>query len=731
MKLVRYVAGSALIGALCSCSVTKAPPSPSIQEPCSAVIPKPKQVVAQAGGFDLSAQRVVSGPAAAAFAEAAQTHLGLALKAGTNGSIVFQKVERAEMSPEGYVLSVSPKKVVAQAASDAGLFYAAQTLVQMAVETEEGHWTIPCATVTDEPRFEWRGLMLDEGRHFHGKEFVLHLLDNMALHKMNRFHWHLSDDEGWRVEVKGWPKLTEVGAWRGEGTVMPIVRWNSERGPRYGGFYTQADLKEVVAYAKARHIEIVPEIDMPGHVTALVTAYPELSTALDKKELARLRATNKALKGWEATGDINRAYRGNAMSVVNPKTYEFCGDLFDQLTAIFPFKYWHIGGDEVRTLFWEASPDHQALMKARGFSDPHQLQNLFLLRMEKMLKERGRTMVGWNEIMKGGQMSADTVVMGWLGAGPVIKAAKAGYATVAAPAGYTYFDMAYPGAGELRGQGWAGQIDTRRAYEWDPQFPDKLTPDEQKNILGPHACVWSEYVPGPANADYKFWPRALATAEVAWTPQSLRVWDEFHPRWGRHLRFLDNLNVNYRVAPPKPIRAKGSITLNEGIPGSTILYSTDGSTPNKEYRGEKIDAVLIKNLRCMTVRPKGLKSVVIQGAERASIASWSMASKSKKAVTIEADVTDVIDQAGPWGVFFNTDRRTANEMVVETVVLSKNGAPVVSLSPKLTVTAGREGSVPVRISDFDASARYSLSVTVKAVAKPRGKTGGTIAFDRN
>lgn len=705
--------------------------------PCDSVIPKPVSVKAEQGSFKFSKGFTITGHGVegAKLAKAVKAYTGVNATVQRGGDVILNLEEDKSAKIGSYKIDVDKDKITITASSDVGLFYGSQTLVQMIDKTKDG-WEIPCAEISDSPRFEWRGLMLDEARHFFGKEAVMLVLDNMAKRKMNRFHWHLTDDEGWRVEIKGYPKLTEIAAWRGKGTPMPRVKWRSKeegKGPRYGGFYTQEDLKEIVAYAKERHIDVIPEIDMPGHVTALVTAYPDLSPTVSEETLTEARKSNPDLPTLEAAGDSARAYRDNLLSVVNPKTYEFCNAVFDQLGEIFPYEYWHIGGDEVRPLKWIASPEHQKLMKEKGFTDPHQLQNMFLLRMEKELKKRGKTMVGWNEIMKGGHMSNDTVVMAWISIGAGLKAAKAGYPTVMAVAPHNYFDMGYPGKGERRAHSWAGMIDSKRAYQWNPLFEGKLTPEEQKKVKGVHACVWAEFVPDAKDMSYKFWPRACSTAEVGWTPQADRNWEEFRVRLGEHLKFFDKNGTFYRVAPPRSILAKGKVRIENAYPNLETRYTLDGSDPakGKVYKGEVFTAEEAAKLRSVTIAGNNEPSIIVEGAERIKQATFRLNDK-KEQVTVTFDATSQIDQAGDWTVFATQEKGHTSSKITKLEVL-ENGKKVAEAETSADVKPNTTGSATIKLPAFTKGAKYEVKVTfTRAKAKPNRKVRGvgSLTIDR-
>jgi hexosaminidase len=484
----------------------------------------------------------------------------------------------------------------------------------------------------------------------------------MAAHKMNRLHWHLTDDQGWRIEIKAYPKLTSVGAWRGEGTQMPTAGWDKGREghpghARYGGFHTQADIREIVAHAKKLHIEIIPEIDVPGHASAITTAYPETLPIKDGDE-------GKSVHGL--TGDV--------ISVVREENYAMLETIFREIAGLFPAPYIHVGGDEVNVNSWNASPEHRAFMKEHGMGNAHQLQNHFMLRLEKILAGMGRTLVGWNEIMHGGQLSKDTVIMSWIGIGPGINAARKGHPVVMCPGPHCYFDMKYPGPNET-GHWWAGVVSTERAYDWNPSFDDQLNETEQARIKGVQGCLWTEFVPNTANADYKYWPRACATAEVGWTPQERRDWSDFRERLGNHLARLDRLNVNYRVLPSSALLDKGTITLSAPGTGSRVVYTTDGSDPTATsmvYSGKPFSLDDPSALKHRALRGNGRLSKVVTGVERLPVAEWSPEMVSTELKPVRFKLEGGIDAPGIWHLGFHY-KRGAHKIVIEDVQLLRNG----------------------------------------------------------
>lgn len=497
---------------------------------------------------------------------------------GAGISMALDPALDARLGDEGYTLEASNSGVRIQAAGPAGLFYGGQTLLQLlpaealsAGPAEGVEWTVPAVSIEDRPRFGWRGFMLDESRHFFGTEHVRRLLDGMAQHKLNLLHWHLTDDEGWRIEIRSYPKLTTVGAWRGSECEIPNAR--EEKYTRYGGFYTQDQIREIVAYAKARHIEIMPEVDMPGHSLAVLAAYPGM------------------LPEGAGGGVSEQGFKRNALSPAKEETYRFVQSVFDELHEMFPFEYVHIGGDEVNEKTWKDCPQIKGLMEREKLADLKQVQVYFTRRLEKIFAERGKRIFGWNEILND-HLDRRTGIMAWTGSGPGYTAANKGFPVVMVPAQNLYLDMIHPGASdEPPAQDWAGSIDEHRIYSFDPPGAKDLTREAKDRILGVQAALWTEFVypwkdeaielaTHSAHADYKTWPRLVALAEVAWTPQERREYEDFAKRNGlKEMRRLGFLGLEYRIPLPTATRDDGRVTIHPPFSGAEIRYTLDGSVP--------------------------------------------------------------------------------------------------------------------------------------------------------
>jgi hexosaminidase len=392
-------------------------------------------------------------------------------------------------------------------------------------------WRMPCLHIEDWPRFQWRGLMLDVSRHYFNKSEIETILDAMALHKLNTFHWHLTDDQGWRIQIKKYPRLTEIGAWRDGVGFGFASNSTTAYGPdgRYGGFYTADDIREVVAYAAARHITVVPEIEMPGHGTAALAAYPRYSCT-----------------GGPFTIPLTAGIFNGIYNPTHEETFSFLDDVLSEVFQLFPGKYVHIGGDEVPKETWHNSPDCQALMKREGLNNEQELQSWFIRRIEKFISAHERTLVGWSEILQGG-IAKNATVMDWIGG--AAEAARAGHDVVMSPTGYCYFDyyQSTNYSAEPPAATYASPLLLSRVYSFDP-MPTNLPEQFQSHILGTQGNLWTEHVPNLERAEYMIFPRECAIAEVAWSSKSSRDWGDFMRRLQIHTQRLDELGINYRHA---------------------------------------------------------------------------------------------------------------------------------------------------------------------------------------
>ena len=514
------------------------------------VIPQPVRVEPGAGVFTLTASTAITTDAAtrevgatlAAYLFPATGYRlpvrAAAVGGGARAIAIRIDTSLARLGDEGYRLDVTPAAVSIRAFKPAGAFYGVQTLRQLLPPeifreaTVSGvTWTVPAVSIEDSPRFVWRGAHLDVGRHFMPKEFVKKYIDLLALHKMNRFHWHLTEDQGWRVEIKKYPRLTEIGGWR-SGTLIGRQRgyadstqWRFD-GERHGGFYTQDDVREIVAYAAARFVTIVPEIEMPGHAQAAISAYPERGNTGNTIDVGRR---------WGVYPGILNA---------DEETIRFMQDVLTEVLALFPGRYVHIGGDEAPKVEWQASPRAQARIRELGLKDEHELQSYFIRRMDEFLTAQGRSLVGWDEILEGG-LAPNAVVMSWRGTEGGIAAAQADHDVVMTPTSHTYFDYYQSRDTLTEPMAIGGYLPLETVYGYEP-VPAELTPAQARHVLGSQGQLWTEYMPGPRQVEYMAFPRLCALAEVVWTPPARKDFADFSARLTTHLKRLAILDVNYR-----------------------------------------------------------------------------------------------------------------------------------------------------------------------------------------
>ena len=540
------------------CAVSAAAPcfnvGPLAQLPAEvsvyAVIPRPTVLTPATGHFTLTARTSLrSDPAfvqvAHNFARDIERATGFELTLTRSSSPATRAIrllrvtgrDTLPLGAEGYRLDVTPSVVTIRAAHAAGAFYALESFRQLLpaaiyrnAPTGDVKWQAPSVHIEDAPRFVWRGAHLDVGRHFMPKEFVRKYIDLLARHKMNRFHWHLTEDQGWRIQILQYPRLTDVGSCRAQTLVGPHVADPAKRvfdNVRHCGFYTQDDIREIVAYAAARFVTIVPEIDMPGHMQAAIASYPELGVRRD--------TTVDVMQVWGTSDFILNA---------DATTITFMQNVLSEVLTLFPGQYIHIGGDEAGKAQWIASPQIQARIRELGVKDEHGLQSWFIRQMDTFLTQRGRRLVGWDEILEGG-LADNATVMSWRGIGGGIAAAKANHDVVMTPNQHTYFDhyQSLNKPAEPLSIGGFLPIDT--VYSFEP-IPPALSPAEARHILGAQAQLWTEYIRDPKELEYMAFPRMSALAEVLWTAVPRRDFPDFLQRLGPHLERLDVMDVKYR-----------------------------------------------------------------------------------------------------------------------------------------------------------------------------------------
>ncbi|WP_246474947.1 glycoside hydrolase family 20 protein [Pedobacter roseus] len=537
------------------------------------IIPKPVAVEQRVGAFKINSKTQILSGTKSALASAGflKTYVksltGLNLKATQTAAVAKNgiqllidpvKVKHAE----GYELEVSAAAVKITAADGSGLFYGLQSLIQIIKQSKTGQFSVPACKIIDYPAFSYRGMHLDVSRNLFSTATIKKWLDMLAFYKINTFHWHLTDDQGWRIEIKKYPELQRTAAWRNE-TLIGHKRTEPHLfdGQRYGGYYSQEDVKDIVAYAMARKITVIPEIEMPGHALAALTAYPGLGCTGGPYQVATY---------WGVFDDV--------FCAGNDKTFAFISDVLDEVITLFPAKYIHIGGDECPKTRWKVCPKCQKRIKDENLKDEHELQSYFISRVEKYVESKGKKIIGWDEILEGG-ISPGATVMSWRGEEGGIAAAKLKHQVIMTPEKYVYLDY-YQSHDRSEQIAAGGFTPLSKIYQYNP-LPAGLKADEQQYILGVQANVWSEYLPDAEKAEYMIFPRIIALAEVAWSKNETKNYPDFLNRLNHHKRFLQQFNY---AESNKDITGSIDIQhlqyeLKTDLPGATIRYTLDGTYP--------------------------------------------------------------------------------------------------------------------------------------------------------
>ena len=517
------------------------------------------------------------------FVSAAGWNLGVVNTAPSSNFV--QLSTDVSLPEEAYNLKVTENQVIIYASGHNGFLYGLETIRQLlpvAIESKNVvsnmNWDIPNVEIKDSPRFKWRGFMLDVSRHFFDKDYVMETIDQLALLKMNTLHLHLVDDQGWRIEIKKYPKLTEVGGFRVDQEDKP---WNARPTPElgkettYGGFYTQEDIKEIVAYAESRGITVVPEIEMPAHVMSAIAAYPELS-CFQKPIMVPSGGV------WPIT---------EIYCPGKETTFEFLENVLLEVMELFPSRYIHVGGDEATKTNWEKCPDCKKRIQEEGLENVEELQSYFIRRMERFLSSKGRTLLGWDEILEGG-LAPGATVMSWRGVKGGLEASEAGHDVVMTPNSHCYFDY-YQGDQDAEPLAWGGNLPLSKVYQFDPVV-DGMSEEQAKHVLGGQANLWTEYVPTKAQAEYMTYPRLAALAEAVWSSKDNRNWDDFSNRVSSLFQRYGIMGVNYaksayQVTTETSVNTENgviSIALKSEFPQADIRFSLDGSditSASKKY----------------------------------------------------------------------------------------------------------------------------------------------------
>ena len=536
------------------------------------IIPLPSQVISAPGFFYFSGgtniktdENIVIPAYLNTYLKQKQATLN---SKGAQNEILFSIANKG--LSEGYELKITTNKIYLTGNDEKGLFYGMQSLIQLLQHQTltNGSITLPCQTITDQPRFGYRGIMLDAGRYFQPMSYIKELLDIMAAYKFNTFHWHLTEDQGWRVEIEKYPRLMSKAAWRSE----TVVGHHNQKpriydGEKHGGYYTKADIREIVAYASERNITIIPEIEMPGHATAAIAAYPELGCT--GKDLA-------VPIDWGVKEDVY---------CPSEATFKFLEDVLTEIIPLFPSPYIHIGGDECPKKQWKESALAQSVMKREGLKDEDALQSYFIKRMEAFLKTKGKKLIGWDEILEGG-LAPDATVMSWRGIKGGIEAAHLGHDVIMSPNTFCYFDYYQSDApGEPLAIG--GKLTVEKVYSFDP-IPDELPAETHKHILGGQGNIWTEYISTLPKLRYMAYTRMLALSEVLWTPNAKKEFLPFAIRLNKHIEYWKNKNIDFanhlfEIKPTLNSKDEGlEVTLSPLIPWGEIRYTLDGTAPNNK-----------------------------------------------------------------------------------------------------------------------------------------------------
>ncbi len=561
------------------------------------LIPQPVSLQRLEGSFTLPAALVIeASPAgmqvAGYLAKKLQAGTGFqpVLKEGISaakGGIQLVLLADKTMGSEQYKLTSGTEGVIITAASPAGLFYGMQTLLQLLPPAIESRtpvqgvsWTLPAVAISDYPRFGWRGLMFDVSRHFFTKQEVKEFIDEMARYKFNLLHLHLTDDEGWRIEIKAYPKLTEIGAWnvKKTGTFGTFSEPAADEPRTYGGFFTQEDIKELVAYAKDQFINILPEVDVPGHSLAAVASYPELSCT---PGTYRVNSGEKFMI-WPPKGHFYGTL-DNTLCPANDKVYAFLDKVFTEIAALFPFEYIHVGGDETARNFWEKSEAIKGLMKRENLKNLDEVQSYFEKRVEKIVESKGKKLIGWDEILDGG-LAPNATVMSWRGIKGGVEATKQGHQVVMSPTTFTYLDYMQSDAA-IEPPVYAS-LRLKTAYEFNP-VPEGV---DEKLIKGGQANLWTEQVYNMRHLQYMVWPRAFAIAESVWSPATLKNWKDFTARVEKHFDRYNMAGVKYApsmydasIKVSKDSSGGLKVDFDMEIEGLELYYSFDNSYPDNFY----------------------------------------------------------------------------------------------------------------------------------------------------
>ena len=611
-KLNHALLASALALACASCTAEK--------EANYQVIPLPQEVsLTQENPFKLNENVLIAYPENNALLQRNAEFLSEYIQQATNYAPKTKAIAAGEQvknaivlgldpsiaNKEGYVLTTTPEGISINGQTENGVFYGIQTLRKsIPAEAKEATILIPAGEIKDEPRFSYRGMHLDVGRHFFPKEFMKKYIDLLALHNMNTFHWHLTDDQGWRIEIKKYPKLTEIGSQRSR-TVIGRNTQEYDNTP-YGGFFTQEEAKEIVKYAQERYITVIPEVDLPGHMLAALAAYPEMGCTGGPYEVC---------PRWGIFEDV--------LCIGNDQTMQFLEDVMNEIIEIFPSKYVHIGGDEAPRTRWEKCPKCQARIKTEGLkadknhTAEDRLQSYCMTRIEEFLNSKGRQIIGWDEILEG-DVAPNATVMSWRGMEGGIKAAQLGHDVIMTPTSFCYFDYYQTADTKDEPLGIGGYVPIEKVYSLEP-VPAVLTEEQSKHILGAQANLWTEYIHSSEHVEYMVLPRMAALAEVQWTQPEKKDFKDFTKRLARLMKFYQRDGFNYakhvfdlKVDFTPDVAKKAVVVTLSTIDDAPIYYTLDGTEPTTaslKYT-EPVSITETADFQAVVIRPEGKSKVV-------------------------------------------------------------------------------------------------------------------------
>lgn len=537
--------------------------------------------------------------------------LAISKTADDNNKIVLNYERMDNKLPGAYVMNITGKEVYIAGDNEEGVFYGIQTLLQLIPAAGSLPVMIPQLSITDRPRFEYRGMHLDAARHFFSVQQVKQYIDFMAAYKFNRFHWHLTEDQGWRIEIKKYPKLTSVGAYR-NGTIIGHYPGNGNDSIRYGGFYTQKQIREIVAYAKERYIEVIPEIEMPGHSSAAIAAYPQLScfpaesTAISPNTpWAGAREGKQVQQTWGVFEDV---------LCPSEYTFGFLQDVLDEVMQLFPSKYIHIGGDECPKESWKRSAFCQQLIKDKKLKDEHELQSYFIQRIERYINKKGKKIIGWDEILEGG-LAPNATVMSWRGEAGGIAAAKQDHDVIMTPENPLYINHAQSKMEDSVTQGGYNPLEA--VYNYEP-VPNELSIQQSKHILGAQGNMWSEYINNEQKLEYMLFPRMMALSEVLWTPREKRSWEDFEKRLPYIFKRLDDQKINFSKAY---YNIKATVSPSDNSDGLNWVLETNNKDGSIVYKDATSGNSWISYTHAIPVTHSGTYAAALMGAGRQLISN--------------------------------------------------------------------------------------------------------------